>query len=571
MREKRWVFAPTDRGASARLARALDIAPVTATLLVNRGIREPAEARRFLHPDLAALRDPLSLEDMGGAVDRILAALRGGEKIGIFGDYDVDGTAGTAILVRFLSLMGHVPAYRVPHRISEGYGLNAAAVEDFASEGVKVLVAVDCGTGNLEEIALARERGMDVIVVDHHEPGPGLPPAVALVNPKRRDSGYEFTGLCSAVLAFKLAWALADRSGARRRRGFEDFILDGMALAALGTVADVCPLSDENRVFVRYGLDALRACRAAGLRALLKKVIREDRPLDTFDIAFKLAPRLNALGRLGSAMECVELLVGGDEARIAEILASLEKSNRSRKGIEDGIFSEACDRVERERHDGAIVVAGEGWHPGVVGIVAARLVQRYCRPAFVLAIERDVARGSGRSVQGFPLHEALESCDDVLLTHGGHAMAAGVTLKAEKLKVFQDLMQAHAAQHLTAEHLQPRLDVDEEVSLKAVTKPVVRELERLAPHGVGNPPPTLVVSHVRVAGEARLMGKKGSHLSFYVSQEGASLRAVGFRMGELLEPLRKARTVSLAFRPKINAWRGSETVELQLEDAKFHV
>jgi single-stranded-DNA-specific exonuclease len=570
MRPKRWVFARTDRAAGARLARALNISPLTATLLVNRGLSDPDEARRFLSPELSGLLDPLRFEDMGRAVDRLEAALRGGEKVGIFGDYDVDGASGTAILVKLFGLLEHPVTYRVPHRVRDGYGLNAAAVEAFAREGVRVLLTVDCGTRDLEELGLARSLGIDVIVLDHHEPGPELPPALALINPKRPGSPYGFTGICSSGIAFKLAWALGDRAAVRRRPGFDGFILDAMGLAALGTVADVCPLTGENRVFVRYGLDALRACRGRGLRALLGRAGLEGRALDTFDVSFKLAPRLNALGRLGSAMDCVELLVTDDAARVEAVLEVLERSNRDRKGIEDEIFEQACAQAEAAGGAGqpAVVVADERWHVGVVGIVAARLVDRYHRPAFVLAVDNGVARGSARSVEGWPLHEALAACGDLLLTHGGHAMAAGLSLRTENLEAFRRRILRRAERDLTPERLEPRLDVDDEVPLGAVTRPVVREIARLAPHGPGNPPPLLAAAHVRVAGEPRLMGRRNEHLSLYLAQDGVSVRAVGFGMATLWDSLRRARTVSVAFTPEINSWQGTESVELRLRDVK---
>jgi single-stranded-DNA-specific exonuclease len=570
MREKRWVFARADKAASQRLAASINISPVTATLLVNRGVRDPAEARRFLKPELSSLIDPLRFDQMGLAVDRLERAVREREPVAIFGDYDVDGTAGTAILVKLLRLLEVPVSYRVPHRVNDGYGLNAGAVEAFAAEGARLLVTVDCGTNDLEEVAVAKARGLDVIVLDHHEPGPALPEGAVLINPKLPGAGYGFTGICSAGISFKVAWALADRAAARRRPGFDGFILDAMGLAALGTVADVCPLVGENRVYVRYGLDALRSCRGRGLRALLDLARLGEKPIETFDVAFKLAPRLNALGRIGTAMDCVDLLVGEDEARIQEILALLEKSNRHRKGLEDEMCEQAVAQVEAAGGPGpAIVLADARWHVGVVGIVAARMVDRYYRPSFVMAVDaQGVARGSGRSVEGFALHEALQACSEHLITHGGHAMAAGLSLRIEELEAFRRKMERQAARALDGESMQPKLEVDDEVALGAVTRPVVRELERLAPHGPGNPEPLLVASHVKVAGEPRLMGKKNDHLSFHVAHGGVSLRAVGFKMGDRIDALRRARTVSVAFRPQINEWQGRESVELHLEDLR---
>jgi single-stranded-DNA-specific exonuclease len=570
-REKRWVFAPADRSASARLAHSLNVSDLTATLLVNRGVREPSDARGFLKPELSALINPEKFNDMPRAVDRLEAAVKAREKVAIFGDYDVDGTSGTAILIKLFTLLEVPVTYRVPHRVTDGYGLNVGAVEQFAADGAKLLITIDCGTNDVEEVARARELGMDVVILDHHEPGPTMPNATSIINPKLRDSTYGFTGICSAGICFKMAWALADRVGAKNRPGFDGFILDAMGLAALGTIADVCPLIGENRIYVRYGLDALRACKGKGLRSLLQLARLEEKVIDTFDVSFKLAPRLNALGRIGTAMDCVDLLVSDDQARIEEILSLLEKSNRHRKGIEDEMFEQAISQVESEGGPGsAIILADARWHVGVVGIVAARLVDRFYRPAIVMAIdEAGVARGSARTIGGIALHEALEECSEHLITHGGHAMAAGLSLKAEHLEAFRKKMDRHVGRKLTAETLTPKLDVDDEVPIGAVTRPVVRELERLAPHGPGNPVPLLVSSHVKIAGEPRLMGKKNDHLSLFLQQDGKSIRAVGFGMGDLLESLKRSRSISVAYTPQINSWQGNESVELHLKDVKI--
>jgi len=570
-REKRWVFAQADKTASAKLAHSLHVSDLTATLLLNRGVREPSEARGFLKPELSALINPDKFNDMPRAVDRLEAAVKAKESVAIFGDYDVDGTSGTAILIKLFTLLDCPVKYRVPHRVNDGYGLNAAAVEAFAAEGAKLLITIDCGTNNVSEVALARKLGMDVVILDHHEPGATLPDATAIINPKLRDSTYGFTGICSAGISFKVAWAVADRVGAKRLPGFEGYILDAISLAALGTIADVCPLIGENRIYVRYGLDALRACKSKGLRSLLALARLEDKVIDPIDVSFKLAPRLNALGRIGTAMDCVDLLVSDDQARIEEILSLLEKSNRHRKGIEDEIFEQAISQVESEGGPGsAVILADARWHLGVVGIVAARLVDRYYRPAFVMAIdENGVARGSARSIGGLELHTALEACTEHLLTHGGHAMAAGLSLKQENFDAFRKKMDRYISLQLSAENLTPKLLVDDEVQIGAVTRSVVRELERLAPHGPGNPVPLLVASHVKIAGEPRLMGKKNDHLSFFLQQEGKSIRVVGFGMGELLESLKKARSVSVAFTPQINSWQGNESVELHLKDLKI--
>ncbi len=567
--EKRWEFAPREPALESRLARGLRVSPVTAQLLVARGVRDLVAGGAFLRPALDSLHDPKGLDNMPAAVARAEAALRANERIGVFGDYDVDGISASAILHNFFRLLGRDIHVRIPHRVTDGYGLSIAAVDEFAAAGVRLMITVDCGTANRVEIAHARARGIDTIVLDHHEPPAQLPDACAIVNTKLPGSTYPFRGLCSAGLAFKFAWALSGglAQSMKHRADFHAFLLDAMGLVALGTVADVSPLVGENRVLVRYGLDALRGCGNPGLRALVEKARLEDRALDTEDISFRLAPRLNALGRLGTARDAFELLTTTDGARIAQILELLESSNRTRRDIEHRIFEEARARVDSER---VIVVSDPGWHVGVVGIVAARLVDEFGRPAFVLAQEGDLARGSGRSVEGFALHEALASCRELLVSGGGHARAAGLSLRVSELDRFRERINAVAAETMPDGPPRPVLRIDDEVPLAHMTRAVVREAGMLAPYGEANPPPLFVASHVRVAGHPRLMGKKNAHLSFYASQDGGpALRAVAFDAGHLYDAVAGAQTLSLAFTPQVNGWGGREEVELLVQDVKL--
>ena len=574
MTERKWVFPTAERALAESIARSAAISRVTAQVLVNRGIRDAATAKRFLQPRLDDLPDPLKLAGMGVAVERLHKALRDDDRIAIFGDYDVDGTTGSAILAKFFRLVGRDALLRIPHRMTDGYGLNAAAVEDFAAAGAKVLITVDCGTNDHEEVELARSKGMDVIVVDHHESPTKESAALALVNPKA-DPNYAFKGVSSSGIAFKLATALSkgmDRA-ARPGGAFQKFILDAMGYAVLGTVADVVPLVDENRILVSFGLKALETCPSLGLRALADKAGLEGKPITSTDISFKLAPRLNALGRLGSAQSIAELLLTEDPARVEELIRQLESANRHRKEIEDQIFEEAVRRVEERPEVGkapVIVVADEGWHVGVVGIVAARLVDRYARPAFVLAIDGDLAKGSGRSVEGFGLHLALEAVRDVLESGGGHARAAGAGLRKERVEEFRVRINEHAERTLGGKLPEPFIAVDDEVRLDDLTPGMAGELSRLEPHGEGNRPPLLVASHVAVAGRPRLMGKLQNHLTFHVAgDEGAGLRAVAFGHADWFDGVAAARTVSLVFRPVINEWMGKRSVELHVTDMKF--
>ncbi len=571
---KKWVVAETDPDAANQLSQMLQISPLTASVLINRGVSDPEEAKVFLRPDLNSILSPHLFSDMGKAVNRLIEAVREDQKIGILGDYDVDGTAGTAILVKFFRFLGNDALYRIPHRVKDGYGLNEKVVREFGEEGVRVLITVDCGTSNIKEIALAKELGMDTIVVDHHESPRILPEAVAILNPKLEQSGYPFQGICSTGIAFKVAWAISDKLAPDRKKSpaYQAFLLDAKGYDAKGTIAHVCPLIGENRIFVTYGLDALRNAPGIGIRALLEKARVGDKPIDGFDVGFKLAPRLNALGRIGSAQDTVDLLVSESEERVASIIKGLEAINRKRRAIQLEIEEQAVEQVEASgyQHDPVIVIADERWHLGVVGIVAARMVDKYSRPALVLAIDEEgKAKGSGRSLPGFELHEVLMACTDLLIKHGGHAMAAGLTMEAKNLRAFRKKMNIEAGKCLEEGDLKPTLAIDNEVTLEDLTRPVVKEVERLAPYGEGNPKPILSAKNVRILGEPRLMGKKNDHVSFFVSQGGSGIRAVGFGMGELYDDLLKHRTCTLAFTPQINHWRGNESVELKLEDIRF--
>ncbi len=574
MREKRWVVAPRDAAQSSKLASSLRISTLTAQLLLNRGIADAGEAALFLRPQLKGLIDPKMFSQMPKAVARLEKALRDNETIGIFGDYDVDGTTAMAILAKFFRLLGREAVCRVPHRVKDGYGLNAAVIAEFAAIGIKVLITVDCGTNNNKEIELAKSMGIDTIVIDHHESPKSPSKAVALINPKA-DEGYPFKGICSAGIAFKVAWALSTgiSQSAKLSESYRAFLLDALGYVALGTVADVSPLVGENRVLVTYGLDALRACKSLGLRGLLEKAGCGDKAVDAWDIGFRLAPRLNAVGRMSTAMVTVELLTSEDPVRIKSILELLESSNRARKDVEDGIVSDAKVLMKKEvdlARDRVIVLADEKWHVGVVGIVASRIVDEHARPAFVLSVTDGVAKGSARSVEGFALHEAIEASRDLILTGGGHAMAAGVSLKVENIPLFRERLNTFAEKALEGKSLEPTLDIDADVPLAGMTMSVVEEMKRLEPHGEGNPAPMLATRSVTVAGEPRLMGKKNEHLSFLVSNgDGAAIRAVGFRMGGLVEKVREAKKIAIAYTPNVNEWNGYRNVELLLEDVKF--
>ncbi|MFW6163070.1 MAG: single-stranded-DNA-specific exonuclease RecJ, partial [Planctomycetota bacterium] len=420
---KRWLLRDCDEERRDALAQALGVSPIVARVLLNRGVQTPEAARRFLSPELSGLHEPALLPDIDEAVARIRQAVTEGETILLYGDYDADGVTSLALLRLFFRMVGVEPEVYIPHRVDEGYGLHPDAVEAAAERGVGLIVTVDCGVGAVEAVDRARDLGIDVVVTDHHEPGRRVPRACAVVNPKLTGCLYPFRDLAGVGVAFKLAWALAQSfsPGKRVSEEFRRFLLDAMGLVAIGTVADVVPLRGENRIFATYGLHALRHSTSPGVTALVRQVGASGRPLRPRDVSFRLGPRLNAAGRLGAADICVELLTSDDLSRAVEIAEQLEQTNRQRRTIQATILDEALDALaalddlDSRR---TIVLAREGWHAGVLGIVASRLAEDYHRPTLLLSLDDAVARGSARSVPGVNLFEAVEACEGMLLGYG---------------------------------------------------------------------------------------------------------------------------------------------------------
>ena len=572
---KRWVLRECDEARRDALVSALGVSPLVARVLVHRGVGTAEEARQFLRPELSSLHDPALLPDIDEAVARIRRAVADGEQILLYGDYDADGVTSLALLVLLFRLLGVEPEVYIPHRVDEGYGLHAAAVEAAAARGVSLIVTVDCGVGAVAEVERARELGVDVVVTDHHEPGRSVPRACAMVNPKLTGCLYPYRELAGVGVAFKLAWALAQSysPGTRVSEQFRTFLLDAMGLVALGTVADVVPLTGENRVLATYGLHALRHASSPGIVALVRQVGASDRPLVPRDVSFRLAPRLNAAGRLGAADVCVELLTCDDVDRATAIAAELEETNRKRRRIQDDILDQALERIAAIADLAArrtIVLADPGWHAGVLGVVASRIAEDFHRPALLLALDGELARGSARSVPGVNLFEAVEACGDVLLAYGGHSGAAGVRLARERLGEFEVRFEAEVSRQFGGAEPCARLEIEGEVALGAIGHALVRDLDDLAPFGEGNRPPVLVCSGVAVAGQPRLMGRGGQHIAFYVRGGETSLRVVGFGMSGIYDDIASGGVVcDIAFTPRINRYRGSEEVELELCDLRI--
>ncbi len=574
---KTWHLLPHDPDAVGRLAGVLQVSPIVAQLLLNRNVSAPDQARRFLDAPLAGLHPPELLPGVAEAAHRLYDATRTGRRICVYGDYDVDGTTGTAILLQGLRLLGAEPDFYVPHRLEEGYGLNPAALRQIAESGTKVVVTVDCGVASLREAEVARDLGLELIVTDHHEPKERRPDAAVVVHPRLPPGVYPFGGLSGSGVAFKLAWKLAQlgSGGDKVTQRFRDYLLDAVVLASLGTIADVVPLHDENRIFVRAGLNRLRQAPSVGLKALIEAAgLTAGAELRASDVAFKLAPRLNAAGRLGCARLVVELLTTTSPQRASDGARFLEEQNGERQTIERRMVAQAREMAERDFAGApALVLASPDWHGGVIGIVAGRLAEQFARPVLMIALRPGengglpVGHGSGRSVPGFALHEALKACTDCLVSHGGHRAAAGFKVRADAIDAFRERFCAYAASHFPDGPPSPRLVLDAEVPLSTLTMGLLKEIDRLEPYGSENGRPLFLAGGLQIQGQPRRMGGGERHMSFRVSQNGTTLRAVAFGMGERFDELTSdGGRCCLVFTPKINEWQGYRSVELEVVD-----
>ena len=578
-RPKRWKIE-TPNAAAGDLASRLKISPIVAQMLLNRGISDFDDAQAFLRPSLLALADPNLLPGLTGAAQRIAKAIRDREKIVIYGDYDVDGITATSILWHAITLLGGEVATYIPHRIDEGYGLNCEALGQIIDDGAKLIVTVDCGITAIEPAKIAQQRGVDLIVTDHHHwhgDPPMIPDCCGIVHPRlpgpeNQAAAYPNPHLCGAGVAFKLAWGIGQAIGGAVRvsESFRGFLIEATALAALGTIADVVPLVGENRVLAHFGLSGLAQSKLTGIRALIESAALTGKSLDTYDVGFLLAPRLNACGRLGHAALAVEMLTTASESRATEIAVYLEGQNRARQTVEKQILEQALAQVEANGWGGdgnrALVLAAEGWHAGVIGIVASRIVDRYCRPTVMVALSNGQGQGSARSIAGFHLANALESCGKHLLAYGGHEMAAGLKIESGRLDDFRAAFCAAADSLVTDEMLVPQLRVECGADLPDITEALVNELQRLGPFGHGNRRPTLCLDNAIVAGSPRRVGKTGDHLQLMVKQKRQTIRCIAFGAGEMMDKLPSGASIRLVVEPSINEFNGRRSVELHVKD-----
>lgn len=571
--KRRWI------GPFCKPGRDSANAPLLDRFLSARG-HEGSDAHSFRNPSLTHLHDPEAIPGLEQASVRILDALKRRESIVIYGDYDVDGVTATAILLRTLRAIDRDARLQhfIPHRLSDGYGVNESAIRSLASAGVTLIITVDCGVTARQEAAVARALNVDLIITDHHTPPSAptdLPDALAVVHPRLPGASHDHPDLTGAGVAYKLAWRLATLASDADRAtpALRALLVDLLSLAALGTIADVANLTEDNRVIARFGLRRMRGSPFIGLRALIDASRLSGEDIDEERVGFILAPRLNAIGRLGHAREALELLMTDDERRAKEISKRLCSVNEERRNVERTIF-DAASAMAQERNmtgagDRAIVLAHEDWHPGVVGIVCSRLVEQHGRPAILLCKDGDTWRGSGRSVPALDLHGALEACATHLATYGGHAMAAGLSLQNEQLDAFVTTFTDVVNTSLSPGDLQHELHIDCEASADELTRSVVAQLLDLGPFGQGNPTPVLLLRDVRLATPPKVMGQHGAHLALTIGDRAqGSMRLVGWRQGDLAAQMRAGLHLDIAMTPKFNTWQGRTSVEGDIRDMR---
>jgi single-stranded-DNA-specific exonuclease len=564
---RRWVFpdAP-DPAAVERLCRELRLPSSLCRLLAQRGFGDPSAAKDFLRPHAGHIHPPQLLAGMGDAVARLRRAILAGETVLVHGDYDVDGICATALYTRALRAMGGRAVPFVPHRLEDGYDLSDAGIRAAREAGAGVILTGDCGIVAHEAVDRARRAGVDVIVTDHHTPGLTLPDAAAVVNPNRGDCRYPDKGLAGVGVAYKVCCALAAEVGFPEER-----LHPFLDLVAVATIADLAPLTGENRALVRWGLRVLAQTPNPGLRALLRSTGLADREIGASQVGFILAPRINAVGRMGEALRGVRLLTTDDPGEAAEIAELLEVENRSRQAVDGQTLAEAMRMLERgydPDRDRGVVLAGEGWHPGVIGIVASRVVERIHRPTVLVALDgAGEGKGSARSISGFHLYDALRDCSEHLVRFGGHRAAAGCTIRRERVESFRQAFNARAHAALTEELLVPEVRIDLELALPEANGDLCRLLRHAGPFGMGNPAPVFVARRVGVAGYPKLVGQ--GHLKLVLAGDGATLDAIGFGMADRMDdPALTRGPVDVAFKLEENHWNGRARLQAKLVDLR---
>lgn len=550
------------------LVREFGIHPIVSQMILKRSVGSMEDAHRYLHPSLTNLHSPFLMQDMKKGVSRLLKAIYDGEEIVIYGDYDADGITSVVILHQFIKQLTPRVSYYIPDRVQEGYGLKIPVIDQFKQKNVKLIVTVDCGISDIEPIAYAKSMGIDTIVLDHHEIGDQLPPAVACVNPNRSDCSFPFKHLAGVGIAFNFLIALR---GTLRREGFwknDEYpnLKEFLDVVALGTIGDIAPLLDENRIFARIGLDLITEGRRPGIKALKEVSGIDGQLIDSFKASFCLIPRINAAGRIASPLDAVELLLAETMEEARPLAQKLDLHNRRRQAMEKDILNEILEKLGAKpdlENISALVFSSEKWHPGVVGIVASRLVDLFSRPTFVISLKDGVGKGSGRSVSDFNIHKGLQQCAPLLLSYGGHFRAAGISIKEDDIDEFTCLLDEIIRNTVQSSEMVSQTLIDAECRLQDISLDLIRQMSMLAPFGSENPEPVLCTRNIKASSPV-IVGN--NHLKMRVVDEGASLSAIWFGMGKYLGAINQA-SFDMVFSPQINYWNGSSDVQLKIRDA----
>lgn len=566
--EKQWVLpeplTPEDKQQVESLAGELKCPEIIAELLYRQNLKTVDQVTDFFHPQLSQQHDPFLFPDMEKAVQRILAAISGGEKITIYGDYDVDGTTATTLLYLGLKRVGADIDFYIPHRMIDGYGLSLSSLDQIKANGTSLIISVDCGVNALEEIEAINAMGMEIIITDHHNPKEELPKAVAIINPKLPGSPYPFPHLAGVGVAYKLLMAVYERLGITS----DENTLKYMDLVAVGTIADIVSLTDENRVFASIGLQHLIAKKNLGLNALISISGMDQKTLDTTDIVFGIAPRINAAGRMGSASVAVELLISRDEVQSNELAEIIERQNSLRQQEDQKTFHEACDIIEKKYKDinaaSCLVISSDDWHPGVIGIVASKLVEKYYRPVVMISFKEGFGSGSGRSVEDFDLFAALRAAGDNLHSFGGHKYAVGFTIYQEYIDRFENELTRYVSENLQLEQIRTPLFVNFELELYDINDILMEWIERFAPFGPDNNRPVLLTRDVSVASYPYNVGR--NHLKLKVVKDGVVLDLIGYNMGDYLPLLKKNSLIDIAYTLEYNRFGSRTSIQGKLRD-----
>lgn len=562
-----WVISDANKEAQCLLVRELGIHWIISSILTGRDIQTPDDARKYLYPSLHDLHNPFLMKDMLPGVNRLIHAVYNGEKIVVYGDYDADGITSVAVLVKFLRDLHADVSYYIPDRIEEGYGLNKKAIDRIKNSRARLIITVDCGISDCDEVLYAGSLGLDTIILDHHEVSYPLPKAVAAINPKRPDCSFPMKHLAAVGIVFNFLIALRSRL---RKEGFwrdkpYPNLKEYLDLVALGTIGDICPMIDENRIFVRVGLELLTEGKRIGIRALKEICGVDSQSVDSEKASFSLIPRINAAGRVGLPNDAVELLLSDQMDTTRELALKLDSYNRRRRTLERNILEEIIAEIEKnidESNKTAFVMASEKWHPGVIGIVASKIADRYDRPAILISLKDGIGKGSGRSIANFNIYQGLRECEDFLISYGGHRYAAGISIMEEDIEQFAIMLDEIVRENVQQSDFITPTFIDAQCHLNDITHELLSQMELLAPFGSKNPEPVLCVRNVNALSPA-IVGK--NHLRMRVSESGVSRNSIWFSQGHFINDL-NVSSLDIAFTPQINYWNGASDIQLKMKD-----